>query len=651
MMKRVKGPRPMRRTDPGIESRGRALGAGAGAGTRRSRTAAASRTPRVMTAVAGVLLVTVMGATTASGGTAGATRSVRLFAGSAGTPFGFNSPMAIASDGSHLLVANFAGSSVTEVDAQTGALVRILAGPTYGLHDPDAVAIAAGHAWIANLADPSTGAGASVTEVNVTTGALTRVIRGARYRFDQPDGIGSDGTRVWVANGDGGTLTELSAATGKLVRIIEVAGAGVPGPSAVASAGTHVWVANGDGATTGAVTELSVKTGAIVRVVRAAKFGLKADRSLSVAANHVFVANEGGSSVTEIDARSGALVRVDRSARYEIDAPGAVTSNGSDVWVSNSGGTDWITEINARTGALVRVLTGASYGFDTSGFPDGVASDAAHVWVANAASNTVTEVVARSGALVDVLGTVSTVPPPPSGEHITTTLYAYPTQSSWTTVEHSSPEVNYSIVDICAPDGTGSGCSGAPADAPASAWVPTIAAIKQAGITPLFYVSTNGGTTSIATIESEIRDAIKWYGTPDLSLDDVAVDGTCQGVACSTYYDDLYNYAIGAGATTVTFNAGTIVPQSYVFGPDAILQVFEGSAASFRSTSFPSWMADYPPGQFSATISAGTAATVGPDLAKAEAAHIGQFYEDDESEPPSYGTLPTFWKAEVTDVG
>ena len=117
-----------------------------------------------------------------------------------------------------------------------------------------------------------------------------------------------------------------------------------------------------------------------------------------------------------------------------------------------------------------------------------------------------------------------------------------------------------------------------------------------------------------------------------------------------SYYQSLYNYAIASGAKTVMFNPGTVAPQSYMFGPDEILQQFEGSEAQFDATSFPSWMASYPASDFSATISAGTSAGVARDVSDAAADNIGNVYVDDEAEPPSYSTLPAFWSAEVQDV-
>lgn len=241
-------------------------------------------------------------------------------------------------------------------------------------------------------------------------------------------------------------------------------------------------------------------------------------------------------------------------------------------------------------------------------------------------------------------------------EHIITTLYAYPTESSWSQVEKSNPTVKYAIVNICAPDGTGPGCTGKAADAKNPDWVPTIAALKSAGITPLYYISTNYGATAISTLESELQQAINWYGIASPHWDTMQPDGTCNNggspISCTTYNNDLYTYALNKGASAVMFNPGTTygVSTADIFGSKEIIEVFEGTASSFEKTSFPSWMNSYSGDQFVVTLSTGTSATIGTDVADAVKDNIGNIYEDDEAEPPNYATLPSFWNTEVKDV-
>jgi hypothetical protein len=49
----------------------------------------------------------------------------------------------------------------------------------------------------------------SLIEVNASTGALVRVISGPAYRFDDPDAMVLSGRDLFVANSRSGSVTEL----------------------------------------------------------------------------------------------------------------------------------------------------------------------------------------------------------------------------------------------------------------------------------------------------------------------------------------------------------------------------------------------------------------------------------------------------------
>jgi len=98
--------------------------------------------------------------------------------------------------------------------ASTGALVKVIASSSYGFNSPLAIASDGTHVWAANAS------GNSVTELSASTGALVDVIDSSSYGFNSPSAIASDGTHVWVANASGNSVTELSASTGALVDVI-----------------------------------------------------------------------------------------------------------------------------------------------------------------------------------------------------------------------------------------------------------------------------------------------------------------------------------------------------------------------------------------------------------------------------------------------
>lgn len=51
----------------------------------------------------------------------------------------------------------------------------------------------------------------SVTELDAATGALARVLTGPSYLFDVPVAVSSDGTDVWVANSGDSSVTGFPA--------------------------------------------------------------------------------------------------------------------------------------------------------------------------------------------------------------------------------------------------------------------------------------------------------------------------------------------------------------------------------------------------------------------------------------------------------
>ena len=238
---------------------------------------------------------------------------------------------------------------------------------------------------------------------------------------------------------------------------------------------------------------------------------------------------------------------------------------------------------------------------------------------------------------------------PPAGlapQRITVPLYAPADSPAWAQVTGGAPAVRASVVDICAPDGTGSGCGGGmPADAPNPAWPPTITALRRAGVLPLYYIATGYGATPLVTVETEVIDAVRWYGTPSVMLDQVPT--SCSDVP---YYQALYGFVHALGGI-VMLDPGTVTPSSFCYVPASdILGVYAGPQAQFRAKRFPFWLARYPSSRFSAVISAATAAGVASDIARAARDGIGNVYLGDEAGPPGYGTLPAFWQAEIAGV-
>jgi DNA-binding beta-propeller fold protein YncE len=327
----------------------------------------------------------------------------------------FSYPSAVAVDRNQVWVAN-ANDSVTEIDAATGALVRVISARRYQFNAPAGIAAAGNRVWV--ISSGFNGDGnprGSVTEIDAATGALVRVISARRYELNAPAGIAATANTVWVANGGigGGTgggysVTEINAATGALVRVIAARRYRLFEPAGIVATGGRVWVAS-----QACVTEIDAATGALVRVISARRYRLAGLAGIAAAGDAVWVASNpdgaGDHTVTEIDAATGALIRA-RSTAALPEFAFAMTADRYGAWVvANSTGAKgggWpggmVALFDARTGALVRTLTQPIVADSNGG--GGIAADGGHIWVTGSdfydGAGWLAEFSARSGALI-----------------------------------------------------------------------------------------------------------------------------------------------------------------------------------------------------------------------------------------------------------
>ncbi len=283
----------------------------------------------------------------------------------------------------------------------------------------------------------------------------------------------------------------------------------------------------------------------------------------------------------------------------------------------------------------------------------------------NAASGFLSAASIASGADVDTVssGTATAedeviYSDPSADMHVLPTYYApYPgyNGSGYPTLEEATPygTVQNVVIQVCT-DGDPNECDGA-ATVKNDDWATTIGELESAGVTPLYYISTDDDPGSspytLSDIETDISNAIGWYGTGIGFMFDEESTST----ADISYYQDLYNYVVTTeGLTTpVMFNPGTTLPSgAWQFGPQVIQQVLENTQAVFLKATFPSWMSDYPASEFSATVTLnGAKSKDDTDILDAQADNIGNFYLDDETESDlSYGTLPSFLNSEIADT-
>ncbi len=111
-----------------------------------------------------------------------------------GPRYDFADPESMAVDGSDLFVANNGDNSVTEVDVATGAPVRTFPASADSSDEPVAMAVAGPDLFVANADVALEGSGAayegsSVTELNASTGAMVSALSSPEYMFEEPDAL------------------------------------------------------------------------------------------------------------------------------------------------------------------------------------------------------------------------------------------------------------------------------------------------------------------------------------------------------------------------------------------------------------------------------------------------------------------------------
>ncbi|HEV3313258.1 MAG TPA: hypothetical protein VG815_22335 [Chloroflexota bacterium] len=318
----------------------------------------------------------------------------------------FAEPTTLTADGTHVWVLNGVGRTVTELDAATGATVRVIGGQQYHLVQPTAIVAGGGHVFVTDAATPRYryGSKGAVTEIDASTGKLVRVLQGAPYNFLTPSVALSNGVRVWIANHIEGTVDVLGARSGKLISIIggpkQVS---LDEPSGLAIDASHIWItgivedARGEPAVLNELTKYGSKP---LRRIPGSNRTFTSAQQVVSDGTHVWFS--GGPqrnkwNLTEVSATTGNVIGHSTTPLANASVDGLVL-NQHHVWVLYvSGASSQLQELNSPTGAIMRTKSGAVYGFDE---PDGLASDGRHLWVSNYQANDVIEIDAQTGNLV-----------------------------------------------------------------------------------------------------------------------------------------------------------------------------------------------------------------------------------------------------------
>jgi len=284
-----------------------------------------------------------------------------------GGHYGFSHPTAITSAGPDLFVANDAGS-LSEVRASNGAAIRTISGTKFGFLHPDALAMSGQTLLVLNAGRPSAtpATAGSISEIDAQTGKLLRKVSGSSFAFDDPIALAVSGPDAFIADVGSNAVTEIDTASGALVRVI--AGQGLNTPDGITVADGHVWVAD---AGSDAATDIDQSTGAVLATVTDADAGYGFGRpSVAIqSGGNVFIASPFGTSpmVTKLSATTGtpSWYMCNTNGPYYFSLLSAFAVSGDDLWVASQSGansktpgakTGSLTELNTGTGALITTL-------------------------------------------------------------------------------------------------------------------------------------------------------------------------------------------------------------------------------------------------------------------------------------------------------
>jgi hypothetical protein len=268
-------------------------------------------------------------------------------------PYGIDHPMAIASNGADIFVANSIGS-VSEIQASTRKLVRIVFGSEYHLKKPIAITVAGSRVLVLNAGN---GIG-SISEFDAQNGVLLRNISGSQYAFNQPAAFTVSGQDVFVADKGDNSVTEVNMASGRLVHVISQQG--LDAPDGIAVEDGRVWVA--DSASAGA-TEINAATGAVVATVNDTDgdYGFWDPSVVIGAAGNVYIATPYGTSpmVTKVSATAPAPAwyMCNTNGPYYFSLLSAFAVSGNNLWVASRSGANSQTPA-AKTGSLTEMSIG-----------------------------------------------------------------------------------------------------------------------------------------------------------------------------------------------------------------------------------------------------------------------------------------------------
>jgi streptogramin lyase len=311
----------------------------------------------------------------------------------------FDAPSGLAVANGNVWVTNEADNSVSEINASTGTLVKMLRGKTFGFDQPRAIVHISTHLFVANAND-------TVSVITAATSAAAGVLSGKGYGFDNPVALAKSGSKLLVLSagtaGATGTLSVVDSASHAV--IAKVQDASFVGSVAVAATKSRAYIAN-DG---NSVTDVNLSTDTVTDVITDP--GIVGPDGIAVSDGSVWVSDSGSNAATQIDASTDTVTQTVNDPSYGFSSPSVAIASAGNVFMASPFGTSpMVTKLSATTGEAYWYMcntNGPYYFSNLSAFT----VSGTNLWVASAtgannptpdaATGSLTELSTTTGALI-----------------------------------------------------------------------------------------------------------------------------------------------------------------------------------------------------------------------------------------------------------
>jgi hypothetical protein len=209
-------------------------------------------------------------------------------------------------------------------------------------------------------------------------------------------------------------------------------------------------------------------------------------------------------------------------------------------------------------------------------------------------------------------------------------------ESEWVPALASTPEPSTIILGVT---------STGPGTTPNATLAAYVKQAQAKGITILGYVATNYEQRPTAAVETDVRDYKAWYGVTDIFLDQVT-----RTLAQIGYYQTLSDYIHQTNpGSRVWLNPGVYPNQLYMSVGDVVM-VYEGTFADYVGLRPPAWTDEYAASRFAHVVFATAGSELRRALRLAHDRRAGYVYVTDGTGSNPYGSLPSYWSREDTDL-